>query len=80
MHNSDYDVKLSTANIDFKTDAYRSDAPVTVVTAGGATIVADSASARDNGQELTFSGHVRSVFSSGAAAEPARAQMKGTNP
>lgn len=80
IHNSYYDVTLATANIDFKAGVYRSDEPVTVVTTNGATILADSASARDNGQELTFSGHVRSVFSSGAGGEPARAESKGTNP
>ncbi|MGD0762846.1 MAG: LPS export ABC transporter periplasmic protein LptC [Roseiarcus sp.] len=80
IHNSSYDVKLISANIDFKAGVYRSDEPVTVVMANGTTISADSASAGDNGEELTFSGHVRSTFSSEARAGAAPADMKGTNP
>jgi len=80
IHNSSYDVNLSSATIDFKAGVYRSSEPVTLVTTGGATISADSASARDNGDELTFSGHVRSTFSSAARADGAPAEMKGTNP
>ena len=41
MHNSDYVVTLNSANIDFKTGVYRSDEPVTVVMANGATIVGE---------------------------------------
>ena len=80
IHNSDYDVKLTSANIDFKAGVYRSDEPVTVVMTNGTTISADSALARDNGEELTFSGHVRSTFLPEARAEAAPAEMKGTNP
>ena len=80
IHSSDYDVKLRSATIDFKTGVYRSAEPVTVVTTNGTTISADSALARDNGEELTFSGHVRSTFSSEAGAGAVPAEMKGTNP
>ncbi len=80
IHNSNYDVKLSSANIDFKAGVYRSGEPVTVVMTNGTTISADSALVRDNGQELTFSGHVRSVFLPEARAGAAPAEMKGTNP
>jgi lipopolysaccharide export system protein LptC len=80
IRNADYDVTLRSATIDFKAGVYRSNEPVTVATANGATIAADSASARDNGEELTFSGHVRSTFSSEARADAAPADMKGTNP
>ena len=80
IHSSDYDVKLRSATIDFKTGVYRSAEPVTVVTTNGTTISADSALARDNGEELTFSGHVRSTFSSEGRAGAAPAEMKGTNP
>jgi len=80
IHNSDYDVKLTSANIDFKAGVYRSNEPVTVVMANGTTVSADSALARDNGQELTFSGHVRTVFLPDARADAAPAEMKGTNP
>ena len=80
IHNSSYDVKLRSATIDFKAGVYRSDEPVTLVMASGATITADSAVARDNGQELTFSGHVRSMFMPEAGGRSAAAEMKGTNP
>jgi lipopolysaccharide export system protein LptC len=80
IYNSSYDVKLVSANIDFKTGVYQSDKPVIVVMANGTTISADLASAVDNGDELTFSGHVRSTFSSEARAAGAPADMKGTNP
>jgi len=80
IHNSHYDVNLRSATIDFKAGVYRSGEPVTVVTTNGATISADSALARDNGEELTFSGHVRSTFSSEAGAGAVPAEMKGTNP
>jgi lipopolysaccharide export system protein LptC len=80
IHNSDYDVQLRSATIDFKSGVYRSDEPVTLVMTNGATIAADSAVARDNGEELTFSGHVRSTFSSEGRAGAAPAEMKGTNP
>jgi lipopolysaccharide export system protein LptC len=80
IHNSNYDVRLASANIDFKAGVYRSDAPVTLTMANGGTISADSAVARDNGEELTFLGHVRSMFAPEAGAPPASAQMKGTNP
>ncbi len=80
IHDSEYDVKLNSANIDFKAGVYRSNEPVTIVTANGATVSADSVLARDNGHELTFSGHVRTVFLRDARADAAPAEMKGTNP
>lgn len=80
IHNSSYDVKLRSANVDIKGGVYRSDEPVTVVIASGATVLADSALARDNGQELTFSGHVKSTFLPDARSDAAPAEMKGTNP
>jgi lipopolysaccharide export system protein LptC len=75
IHNSSYDVRLASANIDFKAGVYRTDEPVTVVMTNGTRIAADSALARDNGQELTFTGHVRSTFLPEASAE-----TKETNP
>jgi hypothetical protein len=73
-------VTLVSADIDFKSGVYRSDQPVTVVTDDGATIQADSAEARDNGAELTFSGHVRSTFVGDAVAAPALGNLKGAAP
>jgi lipopolysaccharide export system protein LptC len=80
IHNSSYDVRLSSANVDFKGGVYRSDQPVTLVMTNGTTIAADSALARDNGTELTFAGHVRSLFTTGDSDEGASAEMKGTKP
>lgn len=81
LRSPSYDVTLSTADIDFKAGLYRSDQPVTVVTGNGATINADSAEARDNGAELTFSGHVKSTFAGDAVAAPTLSNnVKGTKP
>ncbi len=80
LRSPSYDVTLAAADIDFKSGVYRSDQPVTVVTNGGATIRADSAEARDNGGELTFTGHVRSTFAGETIAPPAPGDLKGTAP
>ena len=80
LRSPNYDVTLSTADIDFKSGLYRSDEPVTVVTNNGATIHADSAEARDNGAELTFAGHVRSTFPGEAVAAPSLSNLKGAAP
>ena len=62
LHNPAYDVTLKSAKIDFKSGLYASDEPVRVEMSNGTTIVADSVVARNRGEELTFSGHVRSAF------------------
>jgi lipopolysaccharide export system protein LptC len=80
LRSPSYDVTLAAADIDFKTGVYRSDQPVSVVTNNGATIHADSAEARDNGAELTFIGHVRSIFVGETIAAPAPGDLKGTAP
>jgi lipopolysaccharide export system protein LptC len=79
IHSPNYDVTLAAANVDFKNGVYQSDQPVTIVMSNGTTVSGDSALARDNGQELTFVGHVRSVFTSADRAGAA-AEMKGSNP
>jgi lipopolysaccharide export system protein LptC len=79
IHNSSYDVRLTSANVDFKNGVYRSEQPVTVVMTNGTTVSGDSALARDNGSELTFTGHVRSIFAT-ADNEGAAADMKGKTP
>jgi lipopolysaccharide export system protein LptC len=79
IHNANYDVRLDSANVDFKNGVYKSDKPVTVVMSNGTTISGDSALARNNGEELTFAGHVRSLFKSDDR-EGAAAEMKGSNP
>jgi len=80
LHSPSYDVTLSTADIDFKSGLYSSNQPVSVVTASGATIQADTAEAHDNGAELTFIGHVRSTFAGESAAAPELGNLKGTAP
>ena len=79
IHNSSYDVRLTSANVDFKNGVYRSEQPVTVVMSNGTTVYGDSAIARDNGSELTFTGHVRSVFAN-ADQQGAAVDMKGKTP
>jgi lipopolysaccharide export system protein LptC len=73
-----YVVTLKNAKIDFKTGLYDTKDPVTVKTSNGATIAADSATARNGGQELTFSGHVRSEFPPEADSPPGAAAKEST--
>jgi lipopolysaccharide export system protein LptC len=54
-----FQVRLQKADIDFKTGVYQSDEPVEVHVGEGTTIFGDRATARNNGQEFTFEGHVR---------------------
>ncbi|HLJ69710.1 MAG TPA: LPS export ABC transporter periplasmic protein LptC [Roseiarcus sp.] len=79
VKSAEYDVRLQSASIDFKAGIYRSRDPVTVVTSNGATINADSVAAIDNGRELIFEGHVRSVLQVGDAAQRTSAELKGTD-
>ncbi len=62
LRNSRYTIDLSDAQIDFKSGAYASSQPVSVAFGEGNSITADSALARDSGKEITFGGHVRSIF------------------
>ena len=79
IKNSRFDVLLRRASFDFKSGAYGSDAPVEVHAGDGTTIFADRAAARNNGQELTFEGHVKTRIVSQADQQPA-ADPKRTNP
>ena len=79
IKNSRFEVLLQSASFDFKSGAYGSDDPVEVHVGGGTTIFADRASARNNGQELTFEGHVKTRIISQADQEPA-ADAKRTDP
>ncbi len=79
IKNSRFEVLLQSASFDFKSGAYGSDDPVEVHVGGGTTIFADRASARNNGQELTFEGHVKTKIISQADQEPA-ADAKRTDP
>lgn len=70
-----FDVRLRSADIDFKTGVYQSDEPVEVHVGDGTTITGDRATARSNGQELIFEGRVRTMI-----VPPADASAKGTGP
>jgi len=80
LKNSSYTVDLRSAHIEFKTGAYSSREPVTVVTSNGASIVADSALARDNGKEIEFEGHVRSLFRPNGGDSTVGEPIKGAQP
>ena len=77
--NARFEVRLRTADIDFKTGLYRSDEPVEVHVGEDTTIFGDRAAARSNGQEMTFEGHVRTRIIP-RPDKPADAEVKGTNP
>jgi lipopolysaccharide export system protein LptC len=79
IDNARFEVRLRSVDIDFKTGLYRSDEPVEVYMGGGTTVVADRATAQNNGQELIFEGRVRTtVIPRGDAA--AEAPTKRTGP
>jgi lipopolysaccharide export system protein LptC len=77
---SSYSIDLKSAHIDFKTSSYSSREPVTVVTTSGASITADSGSARDNGKEITFEGHAKTTIQPNGADRSAGDSIKGTQP
>jgi lipopolysaccharide export system protein LptC len=64
ISNARFDVRLRTADIDFKTGSYQSDDPVEVHVGEQTTVFSDRATARNNGKELTFEGHVRTRMNS----------------
>jgi lipopolysaccharide export system protein LptC len=80
LKNSSYSIDLRSAHIDFKTGSYSSREPVTVVTAAGASITADSGSARDNGKEITFEGHAKTTIRPSGADRSVADSIKGTQP
>lgn len=72
-----FEVRLQSADIDFKTGVYQSDEPVQVRVGEGTTITGDRATAQHNGQEFVFEGHVRTMIVPPPAAE---SDAKGTSP
>src|SRR5271169_4589344 len=80
MKNSSYTINLRSAHIEFKTGEYSSREPLTVVTASGTTISADSGSARDSGKEITFEGHVKTMSRPNGSDSTAGESIKGTQP
>jgi lipopolysaccharide export system protein LptC len=64
MSNARFDVRLRTADVDFKTGSYQSDDPVEIHVGEQTTVFSDRATARNNGQQLTFEGHVKTRMNS----------------
>src|SRR5271154_4784009 len=80
MKNSSYTIDLRSAHIEFKTGEYSSPDPITVVTATGTTITADSGSARDSGKDITFEGHVKTMSRPNGSDSTAGESIKGAQP
>ena len=80
LSNADYNVKLKSAHVDFKTGVYESFEPVTVTTASGTTITADAASAAKNATLLTFQGRVKTQIPPQGDNGQIMSQMKGVQP
>lgn len=80
IHNKQYTIDLQSVHIDFKSGAYKTLEPLTVVTNSGSSIVADSAIVTDNGKEIAFEGHVKSIIRPNDAASDAAPSVKGAEP
>jgi len=74
--NSRLDIRLRSAEIDFKSGVYPSAEPVEIHAGDTTTIRADRAEARDNGQQLVFDGRVRTTI----VPQSAEDDTKGTKP
>ena len=72
-----FEVRLRSADIDFKTGVYQSDEPVEVRVGEGTTITGDRAAARHNGQEFDLRGARQDNDKSACRR---RADAKGTSP
>lgn len=74
-----YDVRMRTADIDFKGGTVVSREPVTV-NLGTTTIAADSLDVKDNGALITFEGRVRAVIENAPARTIAGPEREGSTP
>ncbi len=79
LKNSSYTIGLRSAHIEFKTGTYNSREPVTVLTSTGTSITADAGSALDNGKQIEFEGHVKSIIRP-SSAESTAESLKGKQP
>ncbi|MDE3175014.1 MAG: hypothetical protein KGM15_02765 [Pseudomonadota bacterium] len=68
LQNSRYEIFLSRVHIAFKKGEYVSNEAVRVRIKPDAVVTADSISARDNGAQVRFEGHVRTLINGQAAA------------
>lgn len=75
--NSGYDVHMSSAFVAFKDGVVDTQAPITVVMNSG-TVRADSMHMGDDGKEISFVGHVRSVMVPPSTAAATAENLKGT--
>ncbi len=73
------DVRMSSAFVEFKTGSVDTRDAVTVVMSTG-TVIADSMHMVDNGKQVTFEGHVRSLLLPAPAAATTVGSLKATNP
>ena len=75
-----YDVRLKSASIDFKSGVYISKEPVTIVTNSGMTLAGDAISATDNGRELTIEGQVKTMIPPASQEDETKAQLRDNGP
>lgn len=80
LKNSSYTVTLSSGRVDFKSNAYSTRDPLTVVTSNGATISGDTAWVRNSGAEIQFEGHVKTMIRGQGGGVPDNTSIKGTEP
>jgi lipopolysaccharide export system protein LptC len=78
-NDSGYEAFLSTAHVDFKSSAVRSNDPVKVFM-NTTTITADSMQVSDNGKTVVFGGHVKTLMIPEKDATETAANLKGTTP
>ena len=60
-----FDVRMQSADMDFKAGTVVSNEPVTVVSSNG-TVAADRVDILESGKQISFQGNVRSMFNIGA--------------
>jgi lipopolysaccharide export system protein LptC len=80
IHNdAGYEALMSSAHIDFKSNAFRSDQPVKVFM-NTTTVTADALKVADNGKTVVFIGHVKSIMIPQKEATRTTADLKSTTP
>jgi lipopolysaccharide export system protein LptC len=80
IHNdAGYQAFMSSAHIDFKSNAFRSDEPVKVFM-NTTTVTADQMQVSDNGKTVMFGGHVKSIMIPQKEATETAANLKSTTP
>jgi len=80
LRSPQYDVRLKSAGIDFKSGVYISKEPVTIVTSSGMTLAGDAISATDNGKELAIEGHVKTMIPSASPGDETKPELRDHGP